>query len=107
MAAEKAEVLSDYPRRGSFSITTASEIMNNDGQINCDINSAMNDELSVINDKCCKTNDTTSVNPNQNNVTQLAIGNKSKFKVNATPFFIPKDQLPIPAKMASMEVSKT
>ena len=70
MAAERAEVLSDYPRRGSFSITDTSEIMNNDGQINCDINSAINVELnSVINDKSSNMHDTTSVNPNQNKVT--------------------------------------
>lgn len=71
MAADGAETISaNYSRRGSFSITTASEIMNPDGQINCDINSAMNDELnSVINDQSSNFNDTASINPTQNKVT--------------------------------------
>lgn len=71
MAAEGAEILSaNISRRGSFSITTASEMMNQEGQINCDINSAMNDELnSVINDQTSNFNDTASINPIQAKVT--------------------------------------
>lgn len=89
-------------RRGSFSITTASEL---NPELN-DINSTINDSeiTSMANDQMSM-NDTASMyQGNQHVSSQQApqpMGPTGKFKLNATPFFIPsKPQQKATAEMA-------
>lgn len=80
-------------RRGSFSITTASEMMKHDSCNEMDSTIIDSEATSVLNDQ----NSVTDANANtaqmqpansQSNTAQM-----SKFKINATPFFFPKDKM--------------
>ena len=48
----------------------------------------------MINDQCSNFNDTASISQSQNTVTKPQAVVTSKFKLNATPFFVPKDKMP-------------
>jgi hypothetical protein len=81
-------------RRGSFSITTASEIMNHN-EIDSEITSAINDQGS--------TNDTTSQVQGHNHANCNHNHNHnhgSKFKLNATPFLFQQGKKVVPAANA-------
>lgn len=106
MMADGGEVHSqNCSRRGSFSITTASELMNPD-QLN-DINSTINDSeiTSVANDQMSM-NDTASMFQGSQHVSSQQapqpMGPTGKFKLNATPFFIPNK---MPQQKASAETA--